>query len=68
MARSRDEEGTATVRFTVAPDGHVLDAEVVRSSGSAALDDAATALLSGARVPPPQAMVTRTVRLRYRLE
>ena len=67
-ARSRGEEGEVTVRFTVAPDGRVLDVEVVRGSGSAVLDDVARALLAGARVPPPQAPVTRTVRLRYRLE
>jgi TonB family protein len=56
------------VRFTVAPDGRVLGVEIVRGSGSAPLDDAVRALLADARVPPPQAQVTRTVRLRYRLE
>ncbi len=67
-ARSRGEEGEVVVRFTVAPDGHVLGVEIVRSSGSALLDDAARALLAGARVPPPQVPETRTVRLRYHLE
>jgi periplasmic protein TonB len=67
-ARSRGEEGEVVVRFTVAPDGRVLGVEIVRGSGSAPLDDAARTLLAGARVPPPRAQVTRTVRLRYRLE
>ncbi len=67
-ARSRGEEGEVTVRFTVASDGRVLGVEIVRGSGSAALDDAARTLLGGARVPSPQVPETRTVRLRYHLE
>ncbi len=67
-ARDHGEEGTVTVRFTVAPDGRVLGVEIVRGSGSDVLDQAARSLLGGARVPPPQVTETRTVRLRYHLE
>ena len=41
-ARRLREEGTATIRFTVAVDGTVSSASVMRSSGFADLDDAAT--------------------------
>ena len=61
------------MRFTVARDGRVLTASLVRSSGSARLDAAAVALLRGARVPafPPamlQAEATVAVSIRYTLE
>ena len=72
-AREQGEEGAATVRFTVARDGRVLAASLVRSSGSARLDTAAVALLRGPRVPPfpaamPQAEATVAVSIRYTLE
>jgi len=72
-ARRRAEEGTVLVRFSVAQDGHVLDVTLVRSSGSATLDEAAQATFRNARMPPftadmAQAQTTVTVPIRYRLE
>lgn len=66
-ARRRGIEGEVTVRFSVAADGRVTDVAIVAGSGSSALDGAATAMLRGARLPPPGRDVTRTVRIRYRL-
>ena len=41
---------------------------VEKSSGHAELDAAAVAMLQGATVPPPGAVATRTVRIRFRLD
>ncbi|MBV9783984.1 MAG: energy transducer TonB [Acidisphaera sp.] len=67
-ARRNGEEGRAVVRFTVDRDGRVLDVELVGSSGSQSLDDAAQAMLRGAHLPPPVRQLTVTVPVRYRLE
>jgi len=61
------------VRFTVGRDGQVLDAQVVRGSGSDLLDQAALAMFRGGRTPPfpadmVQPQVTTTVAIRYRLQ
>lgn len=61
------------VRFTVSRDGQVLDAQVVRGSGSDLLDQAALSMFRGGRAPPfpidmIQAQVTTTVSIRYRLQ
>lgn len=66
-SRRRGEEGDVTVRFTVAPEGHVLDVTIVTGSSHAALDAAALAMLQGATVPAPGSEVTRMVRIRFRL-
>lgn len=66
-ARRRGEEGEVTVRFTVAPDGRVSEAAVMKGSGFAALDAAALRLLQGAALPAPGIEATRTVRVRFRL-
>jgi periplasmic protein TonB len=71
-ARQDNEQGRAVVRFTVDRDGHVADVELVTSSGSRILDDAAQAMLRGANVPPFPAEMTQdqaviTVPLRYSL-
>lgn len=66
-ARRRSEEGEVAVRFTVAPDGRVSEAAVVKGSGFAALDAAALRLLQGATLPAPGIEATRTVRVRFRL-
>ncbi len=66
-ARRRHEEGEVTVRFTVAHDGRVSEAAVVKGSGFAALDAAALRLLLGATLPAPGVETTRTVRIRFRL-
>lgn len=66
-ARRRSEEGEVSVRFTVAHDGRVSEAAVVKGSGFAALDAAALRLLQGATMPAPGIETTRTVRIRFRL-
>jgi periplasmic protein TonB len=72
-ARRRGEQGRATVRFTVARDGRVLDVELVSGTGSVLLDQAVEHLLQGARLPPfspdmDQAQVAVTLQIRYALE
>lgn len=72
-ARRDGVEGAAVVRFTVDREGRVLAVALLRGSGSEALDGAAVAMLSGARVPPfpaemPGAEQTVTVPIQYRLE
>jgi protein TonB len=71
-ARRRGEQGTVSVRFSVDQNGHVLNVDILHSSGSKSLDAAAQGLLSNARVPPlappmPQ-QVTVTVAIRYVLQ
>jgi periplasmic protein TonB len=72
-ARRRGEQGRATVRFTVARNGRVLDVELVTGTGSVLLDQAVEHLLQGAQLPPfspdmDQAQVTVTLQIRYALE
>ncbi|MFI4999519.1 MAG: energy transducer TonB [Reyranellales bacterium] len=66
-ARKRGEEGEVTIRFTVGGDGRVGEVALVKSSGWAALDSAALAMLRGAALPAPGTVATRTVRIRFRL-
>jgi protein TonB len=68
IACRRGQQGTVTLRFSVAADGNVLDVAVVTGSGSPLLDDAAQETLRGAKLPAPGTKLTRTVRLRYRFE
>lgn len=72
-ARRRGDEGRVAVKFTVDRQGHVLDAVVAQSSGSAILDEAVLTMLRDAVVPefPPgmtQERMTLTVQLRYSLQ
>ncbi len=72
-ARSRSEEGTVVLRFTVGRDGVVLGVTLVRSSGSDTLDEAAQAIFRNAHVPVftadmTQAQTMVTVPIHYRLE
>jgi protein TonB len=67
-ARRHGEQGNVTLRFKVAVDGKVLDVALVTGSGSPVLDQAAEALLQNAMLPPPHTEISRTVRLRYRLD
>jgi protein TonB len=72
-ARRQGEEGAVTVRFTVSRDGKVLDAELVQHGGSGLLEQAALAMLRGARAPAfpaqmAQQQVTITITIRYRLQ
>lgn len=71
-ARSRNEQGTVLVRFTVNRGGQVVSVTLVQGSGSDTLDEAALAMLRGGTVPAfpsdmPQAQQTVTVPVRYRL-
>ncbi|HXW75876.1 MAG TPA: energy transducer TonB [Candidatus Eremiobacteraceae bacterium] len=55
LARDQNVQGDVTVRISVGADGSVLAAEVVTSSGSAALDRAALAAARASRFKPPTA-------------
>jgi len=68
VARRHGEQGSVTLRFQVAVDGRVLDVALVTGSGSPVLDEAAEALLHNATLPAPHTEISRTVRLRYRLD
>ena len=73
LARFRQEEGVVQVRFELDPGGRVLRVNVQRESGSAALDAAAVALLTGAVLPaPPRELAAAqrvvTLPIRYRLQ
>jgi periplasmic protein TonB len=50
-AQRRGEEGNVLVRLTVDRSGRVLEATVVKASGSALLDEAALRLLGQATLP-----------------
>ncbi len=71
-ARRQNTEGQVAIRFTVGRDGQVLDAQVVRGSGSDLLDQAALSMFRGGRAPSfpadmAQAQITTTISVRYRL-
>ncbi len=73
LARFRQEEGVVQVRFELDAGGRVLRVEMQRESGSAALDAAAVALLTGATLPaPPRELAPGlrvvTLPIRYRLQ
>jgi protein TonB len=73
MARERGEVGNVSVRFTVDRSGRVMEAAIVRASGSALLDEAALALLRQAVFPAfpadmTQAQITITTTVRYSLQ
>jgi protein TonB len=52
-ARAVGATGTVGVVFTVGPSGRVISQSITRSSGNAALDAAAHAIMSAVRTPPP---------------
>jgi protein TonB len=72
-ARAQGISGVAAVRFTVHRSGRVIDASLVRSSGHAALDQAAVATVApGSTLPAapeavPQQQFTFTVPLQFNL-
>jgi periplasmic protein TonB len=73
QARERDEEGNVSVRFTVDRSGRVVQAVLVKPSGSALLDEAALGLLRQAVFPAfpadmTQAQVTVNTSIRYSLQ
>jgi len=51
-SRRLEEEGTVSLRFLIGTDGHVLQSEIVKSSGFARLDEAARAALSKCQFRP----------------
>lgn len=72
-ARRQSTEGQVAVRFTIARDGQVLDAQIVHGSGSDLLDQAALSAFRGGRAPPfpadmAQLQLTTIVAIHYRLE
>src|SRR5262249_14591809 len=73
-ARSRHQQGTAQVFFSLDRQGRAISSRVVRSAGASALDDGALALLRRAQPfpPPPQELpgerVDLTVPLRFNLK
>jgi len=71
-ARQRGEEGAVALRFTVDRSGRVVNAAIVRASGSTLLDEAALGLLRQAVLPAfpsdmTQASITITTTMRYSL-
>lgn len=52
-ARAEGATGGVGVAFTVGPSGRVVSQAITRSSGHAALDSAARAILSAVQAPPP---------------
>src|SRR5271169_6269151 len=60
-ARARQEQGIATVAFTIDHEGHLLSSRIVRSSGSSVLDEETLAMLSRAQpMPKPPGNVSDT--------
>ena len=51
-ARSREEEGTARVAFTIDHEGRLLSSRIVQSSGSAMLDEETLTMLARAQPMP----------------
>ena len=51
-ARSRGDQGTAKVAFTIDHEGHLLSSRIVQSSGSEALDNETLAMLARAQPMP----------------
>jgi TonB family protein len=72
-ARSKSEQGTAVLAFTINRQGKVTSAHIARSSGSAALDEQTLALVHGVSFPPPPAemsdrQLNLDVPVKYNLE
>jgi protein TonB len=59
MAREMGLRGRTLVEFRLRPDGEMLWARVVRSSGSSILDHAALKAVHGADFPPFEPRMTR---------
>jgi periplasmic protein TonB len=73
-AQSRGEEGVVQLSFTVDRTGHVLNREIVRSSGHRELDNEVMSMIERAQpLPPfpasmPQAKLDLTVPIRFSLQ
>jgi len=69
-ARSRGEQGTATVSFSLDGGGHVTSARLLRGSGIASIDAEVQAMVRRASpfpAPPSGRGVSFTVPVRFRL-
>ena len=72
-ARARGEQGVAELAFSIDRQGHVLSSRIVKSSGSATLDEETLALVQRAQpfpVPPPDlpgAEIKFTVPVRFNI-
>lgn len=66
-ARRRGLEGAATVRFVISRGGELMDAELLQSSGSRHLDQAAMKLVSDAAPYPPLPGVIGASRLEVKI-
>lgn len=69
-ARSRGEQGTPTVAFSIDASGHVTSVSIAHSSGSAAIDAELMAMVRRAApfpVPPPGAARSMTATIGFRL-
>jgi protein TonB len=61
-ARLRGEKGVVFLKFAINPKGEVLTAEIAKSSGFPALDQAALDMIARASpLPPPPAAIARAV-------
>ena len=61
-ARQRGEKGVVFLKFAINPKGEVQSAEIARSSGFPALDQAAMDMIARASpLPPPPAAIARAV-------
>jgi periplasmic protein TonB len=72
QAQQRGDEGSVSVRFTVDRSGRVMEAAIVRTSGSSLLDEAALEMLRHALLPAfpagmPQAQATVNTSILYSL-
>jgi protein TonB len=60
-AQAKGATGVVSLSFSVDRQGHVLNSEIIKSSGSAVLDAEALSLLTrAAPLPPPPAAVPDT--------
>jgi protein TonB len=68
-AREAQASGSVGVAFTIGPAGLVVNQSITRSSGNAALDGAARAILSALRTPPPPSgRFSASTSIRFQLE
>jgi protein TonB len=68
-ARAAGASGDVGVAFTVGASGRIIGQSITVSSGSAALDGAARAILQSVRTPPPpDGRFSATTRIRFHLD
>ncbi len=68
MARKMGWEGVVTVQSRIAPDGTVLEASVIRSSGYGVLDEAALSGVRSHRFRPGEGTEQVSLSFRFRLK